>query len=98
MEIIQSTIEQKIRPALQKHQGDIELVEVSSDGFVKVRLIGACSTCPGFQQTLSEFIETTIKAECPEVKGVEAVSGVSEGLIEEALKLLHNGRRKKYGA
>lgn len=98
MEVIQSIIEQKIRPALQEHQGDIELIEVSSDGFVKVRLIGACSTCPGFQETLSEFVETTIKAECPKVKGVEAVAGVSNALIEEALKLLRNGRRKKYGA
>ncbi|AHF06390.1 NifU family protein [Desulfitobacterium metallireducens] len=98
MEVIQSIIERKIRPALQEHKGDIELIEVSSDGFVKVRLIGACSTCPGFQDTLSEFVETTIKAECPEIKGVEALGGVSEALIEEALELLHNGRRKKYGA
>lgn len=98
MEVIQSIIEQKIRPALQEHHGDIELVEVTSDGFVKVRLIGACSTCPGFQQTLSEFVETTIKEECPEVKGIEAVGGVSDSLIEEALQLLRNGRRKNYNA
>lgn len=98
MEVIQSIIEQKIRPTLQEHQGDIELIEVSSDGFAKVRLIGACSTCPGFQQTLSEFVETTIRAECPEIKGIEAIGGVSDALIEAALDLLRNGRRNKYGA
>ena len=94
-EVIQSIIQEKIRPGLQEHQGDIELVEVTSDGIVKVRLTGACSSCPGSQQTLSDFVESTLIAECPEVRGVEAITGVSDALIQEALELLRNGRRKQ---
>lgn len=95
MDVIRTIIEQKIRPALNDHDGDIELIQVTSDGFVKVRLTGACSSCPGSQQTLSEFIEAVIKAECPEIKGVVAEYGVSDDLIAEALKLLRSGRRQK---
>ena len=95
MEEIRSIIERKIRPALNAHRGDIELVQVTSDGFVKVRLMGACSSCPSSQQTLTEFVETIIKAECPEIKGVVPECGVSDELVAEALKLLRNERRKK---
>jgi len=43
---------------------------IDPEGFVKVRLTRACSTCPSSQKTLSEFIEAVIKAECPQIKGV----------------------------
>lgn len=95
MEVIRTIIEQKIRPALNAHQGDIELVQVTSDGFVKVRLIGACSSCPGSRQTLTEFVETIIKTECPEIKGVVPEYGVSDELVAEALKLLRKDRSRK---
>ncbi|MCX7780689.1 MAG: NifU family protein [Negativicutes bacterium] len=88
MQKIQQIIEEKIRPALQSHHGDIELVEVTADGFVKVRLTGACATCPGSQQTLSEVVEAGLKEVCPEIKGVIPVFQVSDALIQEALKIL----------
>lgn len=92
MEQMQQVIAQKVRPALNAHDGDIELVEVTSDGFVKVRFTGACAACPGAQQTLSELVETAIKEVCPEVKGVVLVQQVSESLINEALKILRKDR------
>ncbi|WP_371372674.1 NifU family protein [Sporomusa aerivorans] len=88
MEKMQQVIEQKVRPALKAHNGDIELVEVTSDGLVKVRFTGACAACPGAQQTLAELVETAIKEACPEVKGVVLLQQVSEQLIEQALKIL----------
>jgi Fe-S cluster biogenesis protein NfuA len=63
----------KIRPALQGDGGDVELVEVSEDGTVKVRLKGACGGCPMSQMTLKMGIERILKKEVPEVKSVEAV-------------------------
>ena len=63
----------KIRPALQADGGDVELVEVTEDGIVKVRLKGACQGCPMSQITLKAGIETVIKKEVPEVKEVVAV-------------------------
>ncbi|NJB68980.1 Fe-S cluster biogenesis protein NfuA [Desulfobaculum xiamenense] len=63
----------KVRPALQADGGDVELVEVTEDGIVKVRLQGACKGCPMSQMTLKHGIERFILKEVPEIKGVEAV-------------------------
>jgi len=45
----------RIRPLLRADGGDVELVDVSADGIVKVRLTGACAGCPMSQMTLTEF-------------------------------------------
>jgi Fe-S cluster biogenesis protein NfuA len=63
----------KVRPALQADGGDVELLDVSEDGVVKVRLKGACGGCPMSQLTLKMGIERILKKEVPEVKSVEAV-------------------------
>ncbi len=64
----------KLRPNLQAHGGDVELVEVSEEGVVSVRLQGACQGCPMAQQTLKMGIEAILKEELPEVQAVEAVA------------------------
>ena len=63
----------KVRPALQADGGNVELVDVSPDGIVKVKLTGACGSCPMSQMTLKMGIERVIKQEVPEVKEVVAV-------------------------
>jgi Fe-S cluster biogenesis protein NfuA len=63
----------KIRPTLQADGGDVELVEVTEDGIVKVRLQGACKGCPMSQITLKNGIERLLLKEIPELKAVEAV-------------------------
>ncbi|MDD3310757.1 NifU family protein [Pseudodesulfovibrio sp.] len=63
----------KVRPMLQGDGGDVELVEVTDNGVVKVRLTGACKGCPMSQMTLKNGIERIILKEIPEVKSVEAV-------------------------
>ena len=70
-EKVEAAIE-KIRPALQRDGGDIELVEVE-DGTVKVRLTGACVGCPMATVTLKRGVEAKIKEEVPEVKEVVAL-------------------------
>ncbi len=64
---------EKIRPFLQSDGGDIELVEITSDNVVKVRLKGACSHCPMSTITLKRNVEAVIKKEIPEIKEVVAV-------------------------
>ena len=64
---------EEIRPYLQADGGDADLVEVTAEGVVKVRLRGACKGCPMSQMTLKRGIEAAIKAEVPEVVRVEAV-------------------------
>ena len=63
----------KIRPALQADGGDVELIDVTEDGIVKVRLKGACAGCPMSQMTLKQGIESTLKQEIPDVKQVISV-------------------------
>jgi Fe-S cluster biogenesis protein NfuA len=60
----------KVRPYLQRDGGDVELIDVTQDGEVKVRLKGACGGCPGAQITLKQGIERVLKQEIPEVKQV----------------------------
>jgi Fe-S cluster biogenesis protein NfuA len=71
-EKVEKVIEQ-IRPNLQADGGDIELVEVTADGVVKVKLQGACHGCPGAAMTLKMGVERLLKANVPEVKSVENV-------------------------
>jgi Fe-S cluster biogenesis protein NfuA len=63
----------RLRPALQADGGDVELVEVTKDGVVRVRLVGACAGCPLSTMTLAFGIERELKREVPEVKRVEPV-------------------------
>ncbi len=63
----------KVRPALQRDGGDVELIDVTDDGVVKVKLQGACGGCPMSQMTLKMGIEKVVKQHVPEVKSVEAV-------------------------
>ena len=64
---------EEIRPNLQADGGDVELVEVTEDGMVKVRLLGACAGCPMRQMTLTHGITKMIKKKVPSVKGIQAV-------------------------
>ncbi|MCX8109839.1 MAG: NifU family protein [Syntrophorhabdaceae bacterium] len=61
----------KIRPFLQRDGGDIELIDVV-DGIVKVKLRGACGSCPMSMMTLKMGVEKQLKQEIPEVKEVVA--------------------------
>jgi len=63
---------EKIRPLLQRDGGDIQLVDVV-DGVVKVRLQGACGSCPMSTMTLKMGVEKQLKQEIPEIKEVVSV-------------------------
>ncbi|MEM0359695.1 MAG: NifU family protein [Hadesarchaea archaeon] len=63
----------QLRPELQAHGGDVELVEVTEDKVVKVRLTGACAGCPMSALTLAMGVERALRREIPEIKGVVAV-------------------------
>ncbi len=63
----------KIRPQLQSDGGDVELVDITEENVVQVKLQGACAGCPMSQMTLKNGIEHTLKKEVPEVKSVESV-------------------------
>ena len=64
----------QVRPALQRDGGDIELVSVEDNGIVKVRLKGACGSCPMSTMTLKMGVEKHLKQQIPEVTEVVQVA------------------------
>ncbi len=65
---------ESMRPFLQSDDGDIELIEITNDNIVKVKLIGACEICPMSQMTLRAGVERALMIKVPEIRRVEAVA------------------------
>ena len=65
---------ESIRPYLQADDGDVELIEVTDNGIVKVKLTGDCENCPMSGMTLRAGIERALLKQVPGVKRIEAVS------------------------
>ena len=63
----------KIRPYLQAENGDVELVDITDDGIVKVRMTGACEICPLSVMTLRAGIERALLRDVPGIRRVESV-------------------------
>ena len=70
---VEKVLNEEVRPMLSMHGGGVELVEVTDQGTVKVRLTGGCVGCPSAQMTLVSVVESAIKAKVPQVKAVESV-------------------------
>ncbi len=71
-EKVQKALE-KVRPMLAADGGNVDLVDVTPDGVVKLKLTGTCGCCPMSQMTLKMGIEKILKQEVPEVKEVIAI-------------------------
>ena len=69
---------EKVGPYAASHGGHIELLSVSTDGTVRLRLDGSCHGCPSSRVTLQSSIEQEIYAAAPEITSIEV-----EGLVEE---------------
>jgi Fe-S cluster biogenesis protein NfuA len=71
---IKNIIDDIIRPGLKADGGNIELVEIMDSGVVRVKLQGACATCPFSQMTMTLGVERTLKDAIPEIERVELLS------------------------
>ncbi len=65
---------ESIKPFLQADNGDVELVDISEDGIVKVRLLGECKDCPMSVLTLRAGIERSLMRQVPGIKRIESVN------------------------
>jgi Fe-S cluster biogenesis protein NfuA len=63
-----------IRPYLEADGGNVSVEEITSDKIVKLKLLGACGSCPMSIMTLKAGIEQAIKKAVPEIEGVEALN------------------------
>ena len=68
-----------VRPYLGSHGGDVELLEITEDGVVRLRLLGSCDGCPSSSVTLSLAVEGAIEAAAPEVTSIEVEEATAEG-------------------
>jgi Fe-S cluster biogenesis protein NfuA len=71
-EQVEKVLNEDVRPLLSSHGGGIDLIEVTADGTVKVRLTGGCCGCPSARATLTQVVESALKSKLPQVKKVEA--------------------------
>ena len=65
---------EEIRPFLNSDGGNISLVEIIDDNHVKVRLVGACTSCNFSVSTMKAGVETTIKKYAPQIETVENIA------------------------
>lgn len=65
---------ESVRPYLQADEGDIELVNITENGIVEVKLLGACSDCPLSMMTLRAGVERALIKEIPEIRRVESIN------------------------
>jgi Fe-S cluster biogenesis protein NfuA len=89
---IQAVLDEKVRPLLHAHNGDIELTGIEEGGVVRLRLLGVCASCMGAEQTVSDIVVASIRESCPWVSDVSVETGVSSELVAEALKFLKRNR------
>ncbi len=85
---VQKIIEEKVKPYLKNHHGDIEVVE-AIDGIVTVRLLGNCSGCPSARITVEEIVATALKHEIREIKQVILADAVSADMLDLARQILN---------
>lgn len=87
--MVATVLEDKVRPRLQAHGGDLHLLEVREGGTVRLRVSGACQSCPSLSETIEEIVLQTLRDElqAPTLQ-VEVDKGVNQDLIQEALKII----------
>ena len=86
---ISQVIEERIRPQLFLHNGDIEIVDFS-EGVLRFRLTGHCAGCPSADITTEELVQAELTAAVPEVKRVVLVHEVTQSLLEQAYAILRH--------
>ena len=90
LERIEAAMEEKVRPALRSHGGDISIDHVEGKT-VYVKLLGQCAGCPSADLTNETIVEAELKAALPElVEKAVVVQTVSDELWEQAKKLLRD--------
>lgn len=89
---VNQVIQEKIRPRLQEHQGDIQLISVE-DGVVRIKFLGACSGCPSADITVEEVVKGLLQQEIPEIQDVILIHEVNEELLDMARAILNRTKK-----
>jgi Fe-S cluster biogenesis protein NfuA len=90
---IEAVLDERVRPLLRAHNGDVELAGIEEGRTVRLRLLGACAACMGAEQTVNDVIVASLREACPAAGEIVVETGVSRELIDEALRFLKRVRR-----
>ena len=87
---MEAVLDEKVRPALRAHGGEIEIDHLE-DGVLYVKLLGQCAGCPSADLTNETLVEAELVQALPElVKKVSVIQTVSDELWEQAKRLLRD--------
>ena len=89
LETIETALQERVRPALGAHGGDIELLGYE-DGVCRIRLLGACAHCPSARITTEEIVGEELKAALPQIRDVVLVEEVNPELLDFARSILNH--------
>ena len=89
-ERLEELLDELVRPALQAHGGNVELVGLE-DGVLRLRMLGQCAGCPAATMTNETIIEGQLLPLIPELKQVVLVHTVDESLLDMARTLMKRG-------
>lgn len=85
---IETVLEEKVNPVLAAHYGGAVLAGYEN-GIAKIRMTGACGSCPSAQYTIEDVVKTILMDAIPEVVDVELDISVSDDLLDMAKKILN---------
>lgn len=88
LEQIEQIINKHIRPSLAAHGGDIQIVKLTDDNILKIKLLGTCATCPAQQQTIESLVANVLQEQIPQIKSVLLTQEVSDELLQQALHII----------
>lgn len=91
LEQIERVLDEKVRPQLALHGGDIQSLSCE-DGVYRFRLLGQCSGCPSAYLTTESLIREELLQAVPGLTDAVLVQQVSDGLLEQARAILNHGR------
>ena len=87
MDTIEQVLDEKVRPMLALHDGDLS-ISGFKDGILRIKLSGGCSGCPSADLVTEPLIERELQTAIPELKEVILVHGVSDSLLAQARALM----------
>jgi Fe-S cluster biogenesis protein NfuA len=93
-ERINKILNDRVKPILENHKGDIRLINVENNT-VEVQMLGACSGCASASDTLQEIVLVEIQKEIPEINEVVMTTVVSEDLLDMARNILNRDKEIK---
>ena len=95
-QVLQVAAGDEIRPMLEAYRANVELVEVTPDNYIKVRITGACVACHGAHQRIAEMMEAAFKENvCSGIKGVILLKAPGNHLAEQTLNFLDQDMKKR---